>query len=580
MLDLNHILLFLACVSPLVLLGQTWRCGGLDRGWRLAAFAVLIVTGVSWMVRPDSAGFIGGGAWFALLLLPAVGLRKTAELSITQRFVSARRLARLLRLLHPADGLLEQSILLQALELGQQGDVASALALLAPLRNNRTTLGRQTIAASFRISGDWEGLLRWTRSELSPGVMQTDGAVLPLYLRALGETGSRDELVAEFASKIATLGAGQPPLWNYYSSLLAVLAFCGRVESLGNLLETKLRKLPRDVKEGWIGTSEIASGAIAVGRARLENVLARTSDHLLRSDIARRLQIVSEVPPTPLSPARDAFLRRIEQSDRASGRTFASETTRPTTAVLILIALNVAMFVAEMTNGGSMNPWTLHRLGALELPAVRVDGEYWRLLTSLFLHFGPLHLLFNLYALFIIGPGLERALGSIRFGSRRLVLAAGWFEQRGTTGGRIRLRDGIGGRVGWLALAAPGFPAGRASLEKHSHDRRDSNRVRSFHAPNQHGGAHERIGERVRARSPFRAAARPVAAVSDRRYRWRNFASCGLESRKLKTCATIWRSESAAPGDGTLDAKVFPVTFTLLFYPGRTSPCRPIIPIT
>jgi rhomboid protease GluP len=424
-LDLNHILLFLACVSPLVLLGQTWRRGGLDRGWRLAAFAVLIVTGVSWIVRPATAGFIGGGAWFALLLLPAVGLRKTAELAVTQRFASARRLARLLRLLHPADGLLEQSILLQALELAQRGDSASALALLAPLRNNHTTLGRQAIAASFRISGDWENLLRWTRTELSPGIMQTDNAVIPLYLRALGETGSRDELVVEFAANVASLTAGQPPLWSYYSSLLAVLAFCGRVESLGNLLETKLRKLPRHVKECWIGTSEIVAGAVAAGRARLEKVLAGTNDHLIRSDIRRRLQVASEFPLAPLSPGSDAFLRRIERNDRASGRAFASETMRPTTAVLILIALNVAMFVAEIANGGSMNGWTLHRLGALELVAVRVDGEYWRLLTSLFLHFGPLHLLFNLYALFIIGPGLERALGAIRFGICYLLSGLG-----------------------------------------------------------------------------------------------------------------------------------------------------------
>ena len=54
-------------------------------------------------------------------------------------------------------------------------------------------------------------------------------------------------------------------------------------------------------------------------------------------------------------------------------------------------------------------------MGALEFYGVRFEGEYWRLLTSLFLHYGPLHLLFNLYALFIIGPGLERAIGSIRF---------------------------------------------------------------------------------------------------------------------------------------------------------------------
>ena len=42
-----------------------------------------------------------------------------------------------------------------------------------------------------------------------------------------------------------------------------------------------------------------------------------------------------------------------------------------------------------------------------------------------FLHYGPLHLLFNLYALFIIGPGLEQAIGSIRFGICYLLSGLG-----------------------------------------------------------------------------------------------------------------------------------------------------------
>ena len=64
-------------------------------------------------------------------------------------------------------------------------------------------------------------------------------------------------------------------------------------------------------------------------------------------------------------------------------------------------------------------------MGALEFFAVRFDGEYWRLLSSLFLHYGPLHLLFNLYALYVIGPGLEQAIGSIRFGICYLVSGLG-----------------------------------------------------------------------------------------------------------------------------------------------------------
>jgi hypothetical protein len=80
-LDLNHILLFVACISSLVLLAQTWRHGRLYRAWRLASLAVLLVAGVAWLVRPDTAGFVGGGAWLALLVVPAVGSRKMAELA-------------------------------------------------------------------------------------------------------------------------------------------------------------------------------------------------------------------------------------------------------------------------------------------------------------------------------------------------------------------------------------------------------------------------------------------------------------------------------------------------------------------
>ena len=47
-------------------------------------------------------------------------------------------------------------------------------------------------------------------------------------------------------------------------------------------------------------------------------------------------------------------------------------------------------------------------------PAVAA-GEWWRLVTSGFLHSGLLHIGFNMFALYILGPGLERVLGRVRF---------------------------------------------------------------------------------------------------------------------------------------------------------------------
>ncbi len=423
MIDLNHILLFVACVSPLVLLSQSWRHGGLNRGWRIAALAVLIVTGVAWILNPDMAGYFGGGAWLALIVLPLVGLRKAAELAGQQRYTSARRLALALRWLHPADDLLERSQLLRALEIAQRSDFTSALALLAPLRNNHTNVGRQAIAQSFRIRGDWNGLLAWLRGELAPGIMQTDFALQPLYLRALGETGARDELLLEFTANSRSMSAAPQQGWLYDAGLLAVLAFGGRLQALSNLLKTC--KLLFDTKEFWLGTGELLAGQTETGRMRLEKLRATTSDGLIRVEAAHRLCHANQIAQAPRSPATDALLLRIEQSHRPPGRVFASQTARPTRVVLILIALNIGMFIAESALGGSTNPLTLHRLGALEFFAVRFGGEYWRLLTSLFLHYGPLHLVFNLYALFIIGPGLEQSIGSIRFGICYLLSGLG-----------------------------------------------------------------------------------------------------------------------------------------------------------
>jgi rhomboid protease GluP len=423
MLDLNHILLFVACLSPLVLLAQTWRHGRLYRAWRLASLAVLLVAGVAWLVMPDNAGFVGGGAWLALLVVPAVGSKKMAELASAQRYTLARRLARALLFLHPAKSLRAQGELLRALQLAKHGDFSGALALLAPLRNNNTNAGRQATAQSFRLRGEWTNLVGWVRSELPPPVRRNDYALMPLYLRALGETGARDELLLEFANTLTETPPTHQPAWSYHSCLRVVLAFCGRLAPRAEL--ARIRKLPRELREFWLGTSELAAGEISAGRARLEKLQRVTADELLRSEIAQRLAGADALAETAISPPGFALLHRIERFERLPSTAFGSETMWPTKAVLIFIILNIAMFTAELMLGGSTNPLTLRRLGALDPWALRYEGEYWRLVTSLFLHYGTLHLLFNIYGLFLIGPGLERAIGSIRFAAFYLLSGLG-----------------------------------------------------------------------------------------------------------------------------------------------------------
>ena len=73
-----------------------------------------------------------------------------------------------------------------------------------------------------------------------------------------------------------------------------------------------------------------------------------------------------------------------------------------------LIAINVAVFVLQAVTPG------LQANLALWAPAV-AGGELYRLGTSAFIHYGLLHLLFNMGALYVVGPPLERHLGRLRF---------------------------------------------------------------------------------------------------------------------------------------------------------------------
>ena len=74
----------------------------------------------------------------------------------------------------------------------------------------------------------------------------------------------------------------------------------------------------------------------------------------------------------------------------------------------VLIAVNVAMFVLQMAVPG------FERALVLQSYAV-ADGDLYRMLTSAFLHYGPAHILFNMWALYVVGPPLEAALGRLRF---------------------------------------------------------------------------------------------------------------------------------------------------------------------
>jgi membrane associated rhomboid family serine protease len=239
-IDLNHIFLFIALISPLAVLGRAWAPGGTSRGWSVAALTVLAITGVAWVFFRKYAGYVGGGAWMVLLFIPAVGLRRVAELAAMHRYRSARKLGRILLLFHPSRELREQIELFRMLATRQ------------------------------------------------------------------------------------------------------------------------------------------AAGLISVPPAHAASLFSR-----------------------PLQRLRSAPV------------------------VTTLIILNIAVFALELGFGLRTNLDVLRRLGALEVFAVVMNHQYWRVLTALFLHYNFIHLLLNLFAFYILGPPLERSIGWLRFAACYLISGIG-----------------------------------------------------------------------------------------------------------------------------------------------------------
>jgi len=107
-------------------------------------------------------------------------------------------------------------------------------------------------------------------------------------------------------------------------------------------------------------------------------------------------------------------------------QTIKVRTVRPTQthrgfeATIVLIAINVIVFLSEgasaLTLTGEANPTsTVMYHGLLFGPFIKLNHEYYRLLTSGFLHWDFLHIGLNMYVLYWLGRLLEPAMGRQRF---------------------------------------------------------------------------------------------------------------------------------------------------------------------
>ncbi|WP_052847480.1 rhomboid family intramembrane serine protease [Streptomyces avicenniae] len=169
--------------------------------------------------------------------------------------------------------------------------------------------------------------------------------------------------------------------------------------------------------------------AQSYGQPPQQPALARCYRHQDQETGVRCTRCDRPICPSCMIPAAVGY--QCPECVRGSAATRATRATRPRTlaggtlaanprlVTVALIALNVGMFFAVLSRGDAMvvdlgmlghafNPLTGEEVGV-------ADGEWYRLLTSAFLHEQLWHIASNMLGLWFLGPPLEAALGRIRF---------------------------------------------------------------------------------------------------------------------------------------------------------------------
>jgi membrane associated rhomboid family serine protease len=123
----------------------------------------------------------------------------------------------------------------------------------------------------------------------------------------------------------------------------------------------------------------------------------------------------------------------------------------------VLIGINAVVFVlTTLTGTGVLNgdrPSGLFRKLSMEPYAIALDDQFYRLLTSTFLHFGIVHIALNMYCLYLLGPTLERSLGRLRFTALYLISGVSGAALSYAFGTPFKIAAGASGAVFGLFAA-------------------------------------------------------------------------------------------------------------------------------
>ena len=157
----------------------------------------------------------------------------------------------------------------------------------------------------------------------------------------------------------------------------------------------------------------VAAGRLVKFEVKLESLEGERIEvvRLRTSDAQSAQEIASALPTT-----RSAEFERVHNEKLSFDRSMEQLGTQ-SIVTAALVAANIAWFLFVASQGGG---WLVPQPGVIihwgsNFGPLTLNGEWWRLFTSMFVHFGLLHLAFNMWVLWSVGRMIERMFGSLHY---------------------------------------------------------------------------------------------------------------------------------------------------------------------
>jgi membrane associated rhomboid family serine protease len=395
-----------------------------------AALALLGVLGhrldVAWLGVP---GAIGLGAGACLLVIGPLARALARRMVAAERMAIATRLLDLAELLAPGSGVTEDKAVVRAMADIREGRVEQTVEALTAARD-RTPGAEARLAIDERIAmlyltaNRWRDAIGHAEAHLfgAPPAAGDDGALrhalgfaAPVWvdlLGAYGRTGDLDRAAAMLA-RLEDVCAGRDAAapWLHRGRMM-FLALAGRPDAVRALVAPRQAgHMSRAARGYWLAVAHERCGDRAT--AAVSYTLAGAGPRGPRRGLMfQALAGLADARPVELSPAARDMVERIEAAPLPPQIRIARPARVRATWVLAAIVVAVSA-TTSIAVGDTADIGALLRAGAL-VHSVVASGEWWRLITCVFVHIGMLHLGLNALGLIVLGAIAEDLFGRAR----------------------------------------------------------------------------------------------------------------------------------------------------------------------